>query len=279
MIKKYIIITILFIYTISSFACLNTYQFKIFPVGINNDVIICVDIKILRTSEEEGSHRLRLGLNSTSEMKEMWIIYAYISEYDQHQKIISNQSVGRTYSLGKSYADSLFSIYSLAYNEIINQNPNIELFLPEYISFCDFQQNCELIKLSSDSSLNENSIIFENLRYSIDVLGDTSYYAFKRDTYHPKYITELYVSSVRVYKTPNMKLVLSHLATGHEISMGWIKNDPDIVKEKESKDETVILAKEHKPNIAFKEIKNSVYEEPLLHHGYGFDVFFIARGL
>ncbi|WP_442265051.1 hypothetical protein ACSIGC_11970 [Tenacibaculum sp. ZS6-P6] len=57
--------------------------------------------------------------------------------------------------------------------------------------------------------------------------------------------------------------------------MGWITNDPN----KKPKDEydVVILAKERKPNIKFDKISETIYEEPLLHHGYGFDFLILKE--
>jgi hypothetical protein len=55
--------------------------------------------------------------------------------------------------------------------------------------------------------------------------------------------------------------------------MGWITNNPN--KKSKGEKEVVILAKDHKPKILFHDIRRSVYEEPLLHHGYGLDMFII----
>jgi hypothetical protein len=35
--------------------------------------------------------------------------------------------------------------------------------------------------------------------------------------------------------------------------------------------------KEYKPKFEFTNIKTAVYEEPLLHHGFGFDAFLLAN--
>ena len=78
--NKPIFITLILIFNaISSFACLNTYQFKIFPVGVYNDTILTVDVQIRRTSQDEGNRWLELGLDSLDESSEMWIINAFIS--------------------------------------------------------------------------------------------------------------------------------------------------------------------------------------------------------
>ena len=71
------------------------------------------------------------------------------------------------------------------------------------------------------------------------------------------------ISSYRIYETNKIKLIALHLATGDDLR--W---------RKEGK---VNPAKEHKPDFQFNDIKKSVYTEPLLHHGYGFDAFIILN--
>ena len=89
MTKQLCIIIILIFQTTFSFACLNTYQFKIFPVGVSQDKIITVDVQIRRTSQVEGNRWLKLGLEKADEWSEMWILYSYVSAYDKNQKLLS----------------------------------------------------------------------------------------------------------------------------------------------------------------------------------------------
>jgi hypothetical protein len=252
---------------------LNTYQFKIFPVGVSQDKIVTVDVQIRRTSQVEGNRWLQLGLEKTDEWSEMWILYSYITTYDKKQKFISLTPLDTTFSIGKTDADTLDKTYQRGLKKISAEFSDIEYFNPEYISFCDFQQKCNLVKIKSDTVSNKDYVVYEGKKYQTDIVQDTSYYGFGRSPYHPEAISGFYINSVRVYKTKTVTLLIAQLATGHEISMGWITSDPK--KAGKTEDGEISLAKEHKPNWTFTDIKKSTYEEPLLHHGYGFDIFII----
>jgi hypothetical protein len=270
--QLYILIILTFQTTFSS-ACLNTYQFKIFPIGVSQGKIITVDVQIRRTSQVEGNRWLKLGLEKADEWSEMWILYSYISTYDKNQKLISLTPIDTLYSIEGTYSDTLDITYQRGLKKIAAEFTDVEYFKPEYISFCDFQQKCNLVRIQSDSVSNKDFIVYEGKKYQTDILRDTSYYGFGKSHYHPETITGLYINSVRVYKTKAITLLVTHLATGHQISMGWITSDPKKVDESENGQ--VWLAKEYKPDFSFTDIKKSTYREPLLHHGYGFDLFII----
>src|SRR5687768_17768725 len=92
------------------FACLSTYQFKIFPVGHYNGRIFSVDVQIQRTSTNEGNQRYQLQLDSVGEMEEMWIIRSYISSYDHNQKLLSCSVADSAFAVGTHYSDQLKKI-------------------------------------------------------------------------------------------------------------------------------------------------------------------------
>lgn len=270
-----LIILFLFFQSISSQACLNTYQFKIFPVGMVSDTIVTVDVQIRRTSQEEGNRWLRLDLDSADEWTEMWIIDAFVSKYDNTQHLLTKESIGRIYSLKETYLDSLKSIYQKGYKSVCARYPAIRQFNPVYLSYCNFQQSCEYIRIAADTLANKNYFVYQNKSYRLSVLEDTSYYAFHKGEEPSIPIMDFYANSIRVYKLDDMELVIGHVTTGHEISMGWVTNDPKVAKKMEKKGETAILVKEYKPEKPFADISTAVYEEPLLHHAYGFDLFIV----
>ena len=273
MTKRLYLCIILTLQATFSFACLNTYQLKIFPVGVSQNKIITVDIQIRRTSQVEGNRLLKLELEKTDEWGEMWTLYSYVAKYDKNQKLISLTPLDTTFSIGNTYADTLYKTYQRGLKMIATEFTDLEYFKPDYISFCDFQHKCDIVKIQSDTLSNKDFVVYEGKKYQTDIVRDTSYYAFGRSPYHPETITGLYINSVRIYKTKTLTLLITHLATGHEISMAWITSDPK--KAGKIKDGEIALAKEYKPNLTFTDIKQSTYEEPLLHHGYGFDIFII----
>ncbi len=273
MTKQLYILIILTFQTTFTFACLNTYQFKIFPVGISQDKIVTIDVQIRRTSEYEGNKKLNLGLVNAKAGNYFWVLYSYISTYYKYQKLISLKPFDTTYSIGKSYSDTLDKTYHRGLEKIALQFNNLEYFKPDYISFCDFQQKCNLVKIQSDTVLNKEYVIYESKKYQTYVVQDSSYFGFDKSRNHTETIKGLYINSIRVYKTKTITMLIAHLATGHEISMGWITSDPKKASKKE--DGEISLANEHKPNFKFSDINQSTYQEPLLHHGYGFDIFII----
>jgi hypothetical protein len=265
----------LFFQSISSQACLNTYQFKIFPVGMTSDTIVTVDMQIRRTSQSEGNRWLKLGLDSADEWTEMWMIDGFISKYDKTQHLLSKESIGFTFSLKESYLDTLQAFYQKGYASIHAMYPALKLFNPVYLSYCNFQQSCEYIKLTENALTKKSYFVYQDRSYQLSVLEDTSYYGFDQSGSSAIHILKYYANSIRVYKLDDVELVISHVATGHEISMGWIVSDPKVAEKMEAKGETAMLVKEYKPDIKFADITKSVYEEPLLHHGYGFDLFIV----
>ncbi len=244
-----------------------------FPVGVSKDRIISVDFQIMRTSQYEVSKKYNLKITNPDEFKEMWILKSFISVYDKKQKLISSEAFRTTFVGGKKYLDSLEKIYSLGLKLISNNYKNIELFTPEYLSFCNFQHKCQILRVKHDSIKMKDYFIYQNKWFEVSIFKDTTFYGIAGHEEPSSRIDELYINSIRIYKAKNFKLIVSHLATGHEISMGWITNDPK--KKSKGENEVVILAKEHKPKIPFHDIRRSVYEEPLLHHGYGLDMFII----
>ncbi len=257
-----------------SFACMDAYQFKIFPVGVSKDKIITVDVKISRTMAQSDQLGSKNRLKETGKFEVMWILNSYISSYDKHQKLISSTSLEKKNSIGKSYSDTLNKTFQHGLAKIATTFFDIEYFKPEYISFCDFQQKCNIVQIQSDTILNKDYVVYDDRKYETVFIKDTLFYGFESNCmYHPKKITDLFVNSVRVYRAKSISLLITHLATADEISWGWITSDPK--KAGKTEDGEISLAKEYKPNLTFSELQKSTYEEPLLHHGYGFDLFII----
>lgn len=255
-------------------ACLNTYQYKIFPIGLEGDKLLTIDVEILRTSPREGIRKLKLDLEEPNEVMEMWIMYTYVVTYDASQKVLQLSPLDTVFTIGEIYKEKLLEAYQSAYNKILKQYPNLDLLRPAYISFCDYQKSCNLISVSYHEKENSDSLTFEDQQYSIDIFQDTSYLPLKNGENYPN-SSHLYTNSVRTYKTGTKTFIFAHLATGHEIGMGWMTNDPN--KKRIPGGGPVILTKEHSPDFEFNDLAKAVYQEPLLHHGFGFDIFIVKE--
>ncbi|MEW6469474.1 MAG: hypothetical protein AB1458_11135 [Bacteroidota bacterium] len=242
-----------------SSACLSAYQFKIFPVGVSDGKLITLDVKIRRTQAIGNDCP---GLETKGQWQEKWLLFAYISVYTKEQKLLSSSVRDSAVSACTGYLDSLKKIYSRCYGLILKEHPALDLFTPGYISFCDYQKKCDLVALSHDTLSDMDYLFYQSKFYPLSVIKDTSYYGFNKNYYYTGTSVGMYVSSVRLYTSKTMTLVIAHLGTGHEIGL-------------REEDGQLPAAKEYQPKLEFKDIKLAVYTEPIMHHGYGFDIFIV----
>src|SRR5690554_3043370 len=85
--------------SIEAFGCLNTYQFRVFPIGLDNGQIVTLDYKVYRTSQIEGSRKVDFELDSANKTETMWILIGSISKYDFNQNLIETNVFDTTFAL------------------------------------------------------------------------------------------------------------------------------------------------------------------------------------
>ncbi|WP_348741120.1 hypothetical protein [Tenacibaculum sp. 190524A05c] len=242
-------------------ACPSANQFKIFPIGIDGDKIITFNAFLHRdgypVESEDGHSTMSIG----------WNIKYFIATYNLKGKLLSKNNIETLVIDSEHYVQKLSNVYEKAVERILVENKKLEPLTPDYISNCDFQKNCKILSLKHNTEKNLHYLVYQKKEYQINL---NAFQKFKRSATFTDNLDAYYLNSTRVYKGKKIKIVIGHVATGHEIIMGWITNDPN----KKPKDEfdVVILAKEHEPNIKFDQISKTIYEEKLLHHGYGFDL-------
>lgn len=266
MLMKYYFIYIFFmLQSLVVNACLSANQYKIFPIGIKDTEIITLTAHINRYDSFDKNEEFKIP-------KIGWSIKYYIATYDLNGKLIFQDKTEKLIVESEHYNEELSKTYERKLKEIKLQNKNIQFFTPEYISFCDFQKKCNILTLKNNLKKEEDYLIYESEKHPISL---NAFQEFKRSATFTDNLSAYYLSSIRVYKSNNIKVVIGHVGTGYETSMGWITNDPN----KKPKDEydVVILAQEHKPNFKFDQLSKTIYEEPLLHHGYGFDFLIIKE--
>lgn len=232
-----------------------------------NEQIISVDIKIYRTQD--------ITTQKDPSLEISWYIETYLSTYNEYQKLIQKQLLNKQSIHKKGYAYEIQLEYEKAFRVVEKMYPNIEYFQPKAISFCEFQNKCKMMESYYDEKEDKDYIRYKGKNHLISVIKDATYYGFKESAFFSDRVSGYNISSTRIYKLKNIELIVGHFESGHESSMGWITHDPN----KKPKDESdiVIYMKEHTPNINFTDIKKTTYEEPLLHHGYGFDLFFLHK--
>ncbi len=258
--KQHYIFILLFIKATFAFACFETYQFKIFPIGLLEENIVTIDFKIRRSSEYVVN---QLYYPSRPEGKPgtiMWIFSSFISVYNKNQQIISLIPIETKCSNDKKYIDTLSQLFNNCLKKITNKYPNIKLFKPIYISFCDYQQKCNNLRYKFDTLTRKEFLIFDGQKYQTKIFKDSSYYGLDKSIYKPNKLYYLTINSIRVLQAGNTTIVVSHFTNGDE-------SDLNIEKPK--------VSKEYKPKWSLTDINKSYYKEPVLHHGYGLDIFFI----
>lgn len=253
---------------------MQAYQFKVFPVGVDKGKIITIDFILHRTGIEVLSISPDSDLSNYNWLGERWEIESYISVYDKHQQLTSKQALDSTYSEVFSYFDTLNSIFLRGYNHIKATYPKIDLFKPEYLSFCDFQEECHLVKKLNDTVSHKNYIIYKNKNYEVPIISDSTYYGLSYEE-HQRFgdISNFYFNSIRILKSKKMTLLIVHLTENQVVGMEHFTTDPEEAGETE--DGFITLLKEYEPDFPFTDLKHSTYEEPVPYHGYGFDVFVV----
>lgn len=230
--------------TADGLACLSTYQFKSFPVGVTEGQVVSLDVKVIRSSQAEGGTRAGLEPEELDELVSMWSLLTYVSVYDEALDLLSYQAPDTVYCLQSDYSDSL----AMAFDRVA---------------------------LAADTSLHKDYVIYQGERYETGAVQDSTHFGYGHSAYHPYWITGMRVNSIRVLRSKSFDLLAVHLISGHELSMGYITSDPDEAGPGEYGD--VRLAEEYSPDLQFSQLSSSTYMEPLLHHAYGFDVLVLLK--
>jgi hypothetical protein len=246
--------------TTPSWGCYEAHLIKIFPIGTKGDTIVSIDFKIRRTHPEVISRYIKIDKNfRTKGIYYAWIIKGYKSKYDKNQNLISSIAIDSSYFIANNYIDTLKAIYTKGFDDLTSEG-KIEFFENKYISFCDFQSKCKKISVLYDSITNQNYAVLNNQKISFKIIRDS----FSEGVYqYAENASHFEISSIRIFKNNKMELITFHLEMG---------DFPDYYY---NKDEGGLNRKEYEFKLIFDDIKNSTYEEPLVYHGFGLDVFVV----
>ena len=252
--------------SLKAFACLSAGQHKLFPVGTyDNNNILFIEAHIHRT-EDYGKNDAERHM-----LKMKWRIKSYISIYDTSQNLISQTEIESSEIKGDSYLPLLQSTYTKGLLNIKSLFSDLVYFEVEYLSFCDYQKKCNKIELTKDSTSKKDFFKYNGKSYNLQLN------ASEKDKESAFFIDEFsayYLNSIRIYKTKHTELIIGHLATGHQVSMGYINND--LSKKTSELGDSVHKAKPYPPGFEYKELHTAVYQEPILHHGNGYDLFIVV---
>lgn len=255
----YIIFICSMVSPLNLYSCYNADLNKTFPIGISNDTILSLNMKIHRTNAISLNNAIRGNVineikseNNIIAYELGWSINTYIAKYDLSHNLIESIALdsARFYSLEEeSIIEELSVMYSRGYNYITEAYKSIELFEPIDIFFCDKSTRCQNLfppensGIISESDINE---ILSILRNKFDV----NLYSYD----NPKDILFSSLSSVRKYTSEKFDMFVIHIQIGQ------------------------ILGDEKTPQVAlWNDIKHAIYEEPILYHGDRYDVFYCKK--
>lgn len=249
-IRMLMIVILLSCSIVNSFGCLGAYLHKLFPIGICPQGIVSAEM-----------HFFRSGTGKEHDVT-FWKIRSSLVIMDGDNKVIreiyrdSAQCTGNYTNKSQKLFDKMLSKASAI--------PGMTFTAPFYLSFCNYQSNCAVVSMKKDSTAGDIVLAFQNTSFRVPVLKDTSSSLARnlgtdQNGFDPnKLIRRLRIGSVRQYHAGDKILLVVHLQTGHELSMGWMDG-----------------AKEYPPEFPYNNLQKSFYKEPLLHHGLGFDVIIL----
>ncbi len=244
----------------SASACLHASQNRIFPLGICSEGLVVMELHGNRGEEIDW------GINN--ELRAEWRATSFLNFYSMDRKLVRSEII-----------DSIIYIAENEYVSTINKTFEKALYLvtkikdfvpaqPENFTFCNYQINCSTVNLEIDSVNFSAFLNFpEGGSFEIDVLKNqesiaSNYleqlgaYDYESEDQMKLYIVEsLLINSVRQFQIGDYKLTVVHLGMGTNYS-----------------EET---PKEYAPDFEFTALENSVFEEPVLYHGHGFDFFIL----
>lgn len=258
--KLFSIVILCLIIPINSWACYEAELYKIYPICESEGNILAIDMHIQRNNAgfynkneriegnliNENSHDIEEFANYDLE----WIIRTYITRYDKFQNKIESIPLDSarfyTEKEGK-IIDKLKLLYERGINHIISNNKNIELFTPVGISFGEHSQNCKNLISKDNSFIKE-----DDLAHIILTLKDRPEKLFPHIEESQKFQLLKAFNSISKYICSTFELI------NINIQVGQTFGDEEI------------------PQISLvKDIKFAIYEEPIIYHGNGYDVFFI----
>lgn len=265
----------LFIFPVNGKACFYASQHKIFPVGTKGNSVYTIDYKLVRTENIRVKSRFNINVPESPEkkMEAIWLIYGTLVEYDLHQNKLNETPLDTTWQVGMEYKDSLESSYSRILSYVKTTFPDLDYFDIDYLSYCDYQLECSKVSVSYDTVTETNYIHYKKKKYEVSVFKDTTLINENINPFFQSQIDHMRINSVRIYKNKSIELVMLFMASGDYIYE--YTTDKKLAGTTNEDGTNYILSQEHKPDFEFNSIEKGTYPEPVMHHGFGLDLFIV----
>lgn len=257
--RNVFLLLIITLASFNSFACLSSYQYKVFPIGFKGDTIVSVDFDIYRSEYSQG---VKLGVvpkDSSKTMRdEYYTIKCYKVLYTFDQKEISRDSIETRYAPNKNYRDTIQAMYSKILEDVLYTDFTVELFNATYLSFCNFNQTCDTLTYKYDTVKALPYFLYNGEKYYTSFGTDSTSHVLATK----KSLENYSVNSIRIYTSFSFSIVIVQLSN---------------FQEKETANGNIPEHTEYLPPKPYTCIAEATYFEPVVHHGFGFDVFFITQ--
>lgn len=271
--KKYwLIVGLISLLSGQSHACLEAFQYKIFPVAYDKKSIYTVDFKIKRFSEVEVVKYFKWDIKEPKSTNEAYALYSFLNQYDHHQKLLSSVALDTQVVVGSSYVDVLQKSYEKGLNFILQTSPKLKLLGLVNASDCGFLKSCKEVSIYNDLVVSKGHLTYKDTNFPLTVLNDSSYFSLIGN---PEYnMSDMGIGTIRSFKLGKKKtLIVTHLMSALDIQMEYIL--PMTLYEAEPENEFYVFVEENFKPFPFQDIKSAVFQEKQLEHGYGVDVFIV----
>ncbi len=261
--KQALIVLLFSLTTNSLFACLSASQNRLFPLGQTTKGLCVVETHLYRTEFREKDKKV-------IDIKPAWRGISYFKIYDKNYKEIYAEIIDTIRLFEQHHYDSIIDKTFKKGLELAKTYPSFVSAKPTNIVFCDYQENCSKAQLLFDTINNKISIrLPTKIKYDVKILFDSTSIASNLLDYYggfdevnisaKTFKGNLYINSVRQFQVGNKKLTVVHIGSGAAFELADGGTYPP--------------GKEYKAKFAFTDINKSVFEEPVLHHGHGFDFY------
>lgn len=272
--KQILFILLLLSTTKSSFVCSSASQYRMFPLGQISTGLCVAETHLSRTDFIENENN-NDTINSEEieldiELGTRWVGISYFKIYDDNYKEVYTETLD-TMMFEESAYDSIVDKTFQKGLKLAKQNPDFLVAKPISLAFCDYGENCSKAKLLFDTLNNKIHVQLQNktAHYSKTLFDSTSMTSnFLKDYSNgfddidlsaKSFLGRLYINSVRQFQIGSKKLTIVHISTGQFLELADGGTEP--------------TRKEYNPKFPFRYINKSVFEEPVLHHGHGFDFY------
>ena len=252
-------------------ACAGAAQNRIFPLGSCPLGIVVVEVHL-------GRGEVLIEKEDTVEAKGIdfdvaWGGISYLKIYDKNYQTVYSEVIDSIKDFLAFSTPEYNSVIGKTFDKGMELAQKITDFIPAKplsIWFGNYKKKCKKAALLYNDKENKLFVKLSNKKeYEIPFLEDKtaisahvfSYYGFfdedDEETCPPEIKIPkgvLYINSVRRFDLNGQKLTIVHLGTG---------------------DFSFHKSKEYAAKFPFNNINHSVFEEPVLHHGRGFDFFIL----